>query len=383
MTARHRIRGFTLVEVLISMTLLLFVVGVATDSFRRNNAQLAQQSGRLEAQQTAQFTLGALDRELRVAGVGVVDMQPVVVQADPTAITFNADLVSSLPGDPSAIYVDTGAAPAVASVFSALERTALPNSSFSYPDSTFMKAAGVTSGAETISYWLARDDTDPTGATEALWRRVNASPGQLVARGIVRAPSDTVFQFFKGDSAGNLTAIPASLLPLYHRAPTHGAPSDTGRAALIDSVHTIRVRLQVATRDRTGLVIRRLDHTIRLMNAGLVRRSTCGEPPLGVVAGAVAGTDTLGQPNVTITWDKSGDEGGGEKDVERYVLYRRPTGAPGGSEVAFTSIPAGSASYAFTDTDVHSGEMWIYGVAAQDCTPSTSGAASTGTVTVP
>lgn len=380
---RARIRpGFTLIEVLISMVLLLVIVGAATNSFRRTSVQLAQQSGRLDAQQTVQFTLSALDRELRVAGVGVVDMQPVLVQAAPLAITFNADLVSSLPGDPSAVYVDPDAPSAISAVFRSQERTALPTSSFAYPESTFVKAAGVPSGAETISYWLAADDTDPSGGY-ALWRRVNAGEPRLVARGIVVGPSDTVFQYFKGDTAGVLTAIPGSRLPLHHVAATHGATTDTGTAALVDSIHTVRVRLRVAYRDRGGLVYRRLDHTIRLMNAGLVRRVTCGEPPLGVSATAVAALDTLGQPMVTISWSKSLDEGAGERDVERYVLYRRPAGAPAGTEQAFTSIPAGSASYTFVDTDVRTGEQWIYGVAAQDCTPSTSSAGSTSIVVVP
>jgi len=375
--------GFTLIEVLISMVLLLFVIGVASTSFRRTSVLLAQQSGRLEAQQTAQFALAALDRELRVAGVGVVDMQPVVVQAAPNAITFNADLVSSLAGDPSAVYVDPEAQPEVAAVYPSSAKRPLPNSPFEYPESTFVKAGGVRSGAETISYWIASDSSDPSGATQALWRRVNAGAARLVARGIVVGPTDTVFQFFKGDSAGNLTAVPASKLPLYHVARTHGAMNDTGKFAIIDSIHTVRVRMRIAYRDRNGVVQRRLDHTIRLMNAGLVQRVTCGEAPLGVTATALASVDTLGQPIVTISWTQSGDEVAGEKDVERYVLYRRPGGAPAGTEEPFNSIPAGAASYAFVDTDVASGEVWIYSVAAQDCTPNTSGAASTGAVVIP
>jgi hypothetical protein len=278
--------------------------------------------------------------------------------------------------------VDTGASPELASVFRSGDKRALPNSTVFYPDSTFVAAPGVPSGAETISYWLAPDSSEPPG-TYVLWRRVNTDAPRLVAKGIAVSSSDTVFQFFKGDSAGNLTPIVAGKLPLYHTATTHGATSDTGRFALIDSVHTVRVRLRVGFRDRGGIVYRRLDHTIRLMNAGLVHRVTCGESPLGVSASAAASVDTLGQPIVTIAWSRSGDEGSGENDVMRYVLYRRPAGGPPQGEEPFTSIPAGSASYSFVDTDVRSGELWVYGVAAQDCTPATSSAGFTAAILIP
>src|ERR1700742_4850812 len=110
-TRQSRRSGFTLIEVVLSMTLLLFVLGIATNSFRRQSEVLQAQSGRLEAQQTAQFTLAELDRELRLAGVGVADMQPVIVQADSLAVTFNADLQGHVLGDPAPVYIDTAADP--------------------------------------------------------------------------------------------------------------------------------------------------------------------------------------------------------------------------------------------------------------------------------
>jgi prepilin-type N-terminal cleavage/methylation domain-containing protein len=375
--------GFTLIEVLLSMTIMLAVLGMATNAFRKNGQVLSAQSGRLEAQQTAQFTLSELDRELRLAGVGVVDMQPILVQADGMAITFNADLVSNVIGDPSTVYVDEEAEDAYSTVFRSQNKMLLPiTTTRVYPDSTYMRAAGVPSGAETISFWLRRDST--AGENEyILWRRINHGPARVAAKGIIKNANDTVFQFFKGDSTGALTPIPSATLPLYHSATTHGQPSDTGVFALVDSIRTIRVRLNVVFHDRKGDVYRRLDNTIRLMNSGLIRRTTCGEPPVGVVPTAVVGTDSIGNPQVLVSWPKSSDESGGEKDVERYSVFRRPVGSAGTMSDPFASVPAGSASYSILDTDVISGQQWLYGVASQDCTPTTSAVTTAAAVTIP
>ena len=375
--------GFTLTEIMISMTLMLFVLGVATNSFRRQASLIAAQSGRLEAQQTAQFTLSELDRELRLAGVGVADMQPILVQADTMAITFNADLVSNLLTDVTAVYIDTLADPVATSVFRSVDKRLVPHATnFYYPDSTHMRAAGAPSGAETISYWLSRDSTSSATNEHILWRRVNAGTARVVAKGIIRNPNDTVFQYYR-DSAGVVIPVPKSFLPLFHKASTHGVVADSGKLAWVDSIRTIRVRMSVVFRDRSGPVYRRLDHTIRLMNSGLVRRSICGEPPLGTTPSASAGLDTLGFPFVTIDFSPTLDESAGERDVERYALYRRLAGQPGTMSEPFASIPAGLSSYSFTDTDVRSGEQWVYGVASQDCTPAISAVTSTTAVTIP
>lgn len=379
----HARAGFTLIEVMVSMTLLLFVLGVATNSFRKQSSLIAAQSGRLEAQQTAQFTLSELDRELRLAGVGVADMQPVIVQADSLAVTFNADLVSTVPDDASAVYIDSLANPELSTVWLSVNKAMLPRTGFYYPDSTHMRSAGAPSGAETISYWLSRDSTATATNEYVLFRRVNNGPARLVAKGIIRNPADTIFQYFKGDSLGNLSAIPAANLPLYHTASTHGVKSDSGRLAWVDSIRTIRVRVTVVYRDRSGPVYRRLDQTIRLMNAGLVRRTTCGEPPITTTPSVTAALDTVGFPFVTINFPQSADEAGGERDVERYALYRRLNGEAATDAEPFASIPAGNASYSFTDSDVMSGQQWVYGVASQDCTPQTSSVTYGASVTVP
>jgi len=379
--ARQR-RGFTLLEVLIATTLLLFILGVSTQFMRRQSAGISQAAGRLEAQQNAYFGISTLERELRTAGIGVVDKQPMLVEAGPMAVVFNSNLISRVKGDLAAVYVDVDADTDAVEAFRSSEKIALPNSTVRYPDTTYMAAGGVPTSAETIAFWLSRDSTSSNANEYILWRRVNAMKPRVVSKGIIASATDTVFQYFKADTLGNLTAIPAATLPLYHSAMIHGAPNDTARAAMIDSIRSMRVRLTTVYHDpRTGDATRRLERTIRIMNAGLNDRTTCGDAPLGVLPSAVAST-VNGAPQVTITWSRSVDEVSGERDVERYALYKRYSASTTFSE-PFASIPAGSAAYTFTDTDVHSGDTWVYGVTAIDCTPTSSNIAMAAAVVIP
>jgi len=75
------------------------------------------------------------------------------------------------------------------------------------------------------------------------------------------------------------------------------------------------------------------------------------------------------------------DETGGEKDVEKYVIYRRIPPAVFADPLA--AIPAGQATYSFTDTQATSGTNFVYGVAAEDCGGQYSPTAVSNQVTVP
>ena len=45
--------------------------------------------------------------------------------------------------------------------------------------------------------------------------------------------------------------------------------------------------------------------------------------------------------------------------------------------------PAGTANYTYTDRDVTSGAQYVYGLAAQDCTPLNSGRVPSAPVAIP
>src|SRR5581483_11730134 len=136
--------------------------------------------------------------------------------------------------------------------------------------------------------------------------------------------------------------------------------ADTGKFALIDSIRLVKVHFTSRFHDpKTGANIdRRLTATIHVMNAGLVDHATCGSTPIAVTptATVVPAGDSLPASYVKITWAPSTDDGGGEKDVERYGLYRRLASATAFDQ-PFASVPAGSAtgsplSYSFIDSDV-------------------------------
>ena len=82
--------------------------------------------------------------------------------------------------------------------------------------------------------------------------------------------------------------------------------------------------------------------------------------------GTAAGAETI-----DLTWPAAADEVGGERDVLRYVIWRRPFGAAVWGD-PYRSIPAGNATYLFNDQQVAVGETWEYQLAAQDCTPALS-----------
>jgi prepilin-type N-terminal cleavage/methylation domain-containing protein len=371
-------RGFTLIEMMIAVTILVFVMGVTVQYLRKQTNLLTAQTARMDALQNAEFSVSQIERELREAGSGVVDAQPMLVQLDSEAITFNANMVSIDSGDVRAVYQMTDAKPEAVRAMLVGEAVALPNSVpvKSYPDTTYFASKGVESGAETISYWLRPDSSSKYPKRYALFRRVNALPPTLVSRGIVKDGRDSVpiFTYFTQDSLGRLKPVPKSQYPLYH-AKVHGISSDTGFSALTDSIRVVRVHFLAAARDpRTGKdALRTIETRVRLMNSGLLHHSACGEKPYGpgtpAAASSAAGAPV---PLVTLTWAASSDDGSGEKDIERYAIFRRLS-----TDMAFAdpiaSIPASTKlSYSFTDTQVVPGQTYLYGVAAQDCTPQMS-----------
>lgn len=380
-------RGFTLVELLIAMLVFAVISGAAVQYMRRQSNLVTRETSRLDALQNAQFAASQMERELREAGAGVLDIQPMLVQLDSEAVTFNANMVSIDSGDVRAVYQLPDADPNAVRGMRQSESRPLPNSvpPTLYPDTTY-NVGGVASNAETISYWLRKDSTSTLPNRYVLFRRVNATAPTLVARGIVKDARDTVpfITYFTADTLGALVAVPRKKLPVIHTK-LHGAAADTGVRALADSVRVIRLHFLAAARDqRTGKDgLRTVETWVRLMNAGLLQRSSCGQPPYGPTTVVATSSAPLAEvKTVTLTWSKSSDDGGGEQDIQRYAIYRRLASEPAFGD-PFASISASSvASYAFVDGQVLPNETYVYGVVAQDCTPLLSGMSVSAPVTV-
>lgn len=369
--------GYTLMEMLISVTLTMIAIGIAIPFFLTQNRALQSQSGRLDAQLNINFALDAIDRDLRVAGVGITTRQPLLVQAAANAVTFNADLTSTSLADFATVYYDPDAPANTVSMLWPSSKITLPNSSWLYPDSAYYVSAGVPSSAETISYHV---EADPLASgLFRLMRRVNDAAPRVMARGIKVTPGDPYFRYYKLSATGALVEVSQATLPIRHLPGWHGSPADTASAALVDSIVLVRAKFTAVHRDpRYADASRVEERTVRINNAGLVRASTCGDAPLSPSALTVIANGT---PQVVLTWTASLDEAAGEKDVERYAIYRRPAGATVFTE-PFASIVAGGPG-SFVDSDVKPGESWVYGIASQDCTPALSSMVISPAVVIP
>lgn len=358
-------RGFSIMELLVALTVMGLVLGLTVPIFRNQIKTFEKTAGRADAQQNARFGVSMIDRELRAAGVGLPDMQPLIVQAAPNAITFNADLVSRDSLDVGSVYYDPDVPVGEISSLTFANRITLPLSSTGYPDTTYVQQGGAPSEAETISYWVAADPDPNAGGLQALFRRANNGAVTVVAKSLKLNANEPVFRYFKTDTVGRPVEIPQASLPITHFSKVHNSRTDTLTSALTDSIRIIRVHLNGVYTDRTGVqVMRPLDTSVRIMNSGLLKFATCGEPPLfsSVVSATATSTPV---PKVVLGWGKAGDESAGEKDVEMYAIYKRtPAGV---FTEPFASVPAGLATYSFTDTQVASGEQWIYAISAQDC----------------
>jgi hypothetical protein len=323
-----------------------------------------------------------IDRELRVAGVGVVDPQPLIVQAAPYAITFNVDLVSRDINDRGATYYDPDIDPNAAASLPKTSKITLPLSAVQYPDSNYNQAVGVPSEAETVSFWVAPDPDPSANGTYALFRRVNAMPATVVAKALVLPTGEPAFRYFKADTLGQLVEIPQSMLPIYHSAAIHNSKADTAKSALTDSIRVVRVRITGQFIDRKGVKnARPVETGVRIMNAGLLHFHTCGDPPI-FTSPVLAVVSTIPSTKVVVTWNSAVDQSSGEKDVEQYSIYRRSSANPLFTE-PLASIPSGTPTYTFTDTQVQSGNSLVYGIAAVDCGGQSSAVNSAPLVIVP
>jgi len=379
--ARQERSGFTLLEIMLSITILLLVFAMTVPLFRSQVQAMGSTAGRSDAQQNVRFAISTIERQIRVAGAGVSDQQPLLVQADPFAVTFNADYAArdtaAEGGAFGAVYFDPDLPVGSTMSMTPAHQITLPLSSTVWPTTSYFRG-GPPSAAETISFWVAPDNSPGSSGRYALFRRVNAMPIDTLARGMVLDPLKPPFTYQIVNDAGAVVDVPAASLPAIHVA-VHGAPTDTGSSSLTDQIRFVKVHLIGSFIERDGSKTQRpADASIRLLNAGLLNHATCGDAPVfGQSVTAVAPSSS----QVVLTWNRATDDVGGEKDVEKYVIYRRLVGDAFADPLA--SIPAGQPSYIFTDTQVSSTNTWIYGVAAEDCGGQFSPIAVSNQVTVP
>jgi len=211
----------------------------------------------------------------------------------------------------------------------------------------------------------------------------------VVARNLLAYPGHAFFEWLRTDTLGNLqqvsaaAAAPYPALPWRHVSPIHGSLADTSAmGAFIDSIRAVNVYIK-ATNGQSGAgeIQRAMTYTIRIPNAGLTKQRSCGDQPIFGKAVLASNAGTPAAPVVHLTWSPATDETTGEKDVERYLIYRRT--AAGVFDDALQGVPAGLASYTFDDATPLNDSTYVYGVTALDCTPLESIASVTAAITIP
>jgi prepilin-type N-terminal cleavage/methylation domain-containing protein len=387
MTVQRRLseRGLTLIEMLIALTVFSVVLAGALAFLRAQGRSFTLGSQRSAMLQNSRFAFGELEKDLRTAGAGAPDIQPAMIYAGANVVAFNANYVTRTPGDVFAVYYDPDVPIGAADAVRTTDRFTIPTTSVAYPDSNYLQGGLINSPAETITFFFALDSTTSRPDDYVLWRQVNNTAPEVVARNILQTGAVPFFQYYwQVIVAGSPTIqqVPNDSLPFWHSVPLHLSLADVGPAARIDSVRAVVVSFSV-TNGLSGSSERRrpLSRYIRLPNVGLATKQTCGDPPiLGTGITAVWNPATAG---VDLTWNAAVDELSGERDVVRYVVWRRLVSDSGWGDPFLSFPPAGTPSYLYTDRDVTSGSKYLYGLAAQDCTPSNSNLVASAEVDIP
>jgi prepilin-type N-terminal cleavage/methylation domain-containing protein len=381
------VRGMTLIELLIALVVFSIVLASALTFLGRQSSAFRLGSERMDVLQNLRFAGTTLSNDLRTAGSNVPDQQPQLVYAGQSLIAFNADYATNVVNDAWAVYHDPDAPTGAVTALRAAQKITLPGTAVQYPNVDYTYQ-GANSPAELLIFYFTPDATTSRTDDYMLYRQVNSQAPSLIARNLLQTPGVPFFQYYRlrtpNNAAAYIAAVPNAELPLVHSVSFHLSPADTGAAARIDSLRGVQISF-TATNGLTGASERRapLTRLVRLPNAGLATRRTCGDAPIFGSA-LVASPVTLmgGDPAIRLTWNAAIDETGGERDVVRYVLWRRVAGDPTWGD-PYRSVPAGSASYTWDDQAVVTGTIYEYALAAQDCTPSQSTMSLAGPVVAP
>jgi len=363
-------RGVTLIELMITLVVFGIVVAGALQLLDSQGKAVRLGNQKLGALQQLQFSMSTLDNQIRIAGGGVVANQPFLVYAGTDVIAFNADYATNVANDPFAAYYDPDAPNGTVSAMKLADKRELTNTTFEYPLASF-----APSPAETITFFFAPDTGTARTDDAILFRQVNADPPEVVARNIISNTGTPYFTYMRvvapKDKAEYIDSVKTKDLPLMHSEPQHLSPKDVDAKALIDSVRAVRVTLTV-TDGNTGAAEHRrtLTHLITMPNAGLVTDRSCGdEPQLSTTLQAVFVELTPGDTAIRLQWNPSVDELSGEKDVVRYVVWRKLQGAADWGD-PYVSMPGGQDPYIWLDYGWEHGSTYLFRVAAQDCSPS-------------
>ncbi len=90
---RARRAGFTLVEMLIGMTMTAAVMGAGFSLFRSQSRVFDTNQQRYDMMQNSRGALEEAQRVIRTMGAGVPNSQPVLVYGSNSVLAFNTDYI--------------------------------------------------------------------------------------------------------------------------------------------------------------------------------------------------------------------------------------------------------------------------------------------------
>jgi hypothetical protein len=303
-------------------------------------------------------------------------------------IAFNADFVErdtvsmrwAAYWNPDVPVVET-------EVWQASAAAVIPNSSpaYTYPSRTYLMGNGAPSPAETYVLYVELDGSTARSDDYALLQQVNGGTPEVLARNLLPAGAP-FFQFLlhRVLSTGDTMFVAGNTeLPLVRRQLVAGiSTADSANYVRPDSVRAVRMNYRI-TNGETGADerTRTFSTIIEVPNNGILMPDVCGRAPFA--PGAFAAVDAGdGSGRVTLTWSRSVDQDTGEQDVRQYIIWRRLSSSPAFAQpLLVTAVQAGEINYTTEFTDQVPGQSYVFGIAAQDCTPSLS-SISTATVTV-
>ena len=378
---RRASAGYSIIELLIAITMLVGVSGGAYTLFKSQSTSFRQNTERYDLVQNARGSMEWSDRVIRTMGAGVAGQQPMLVYGNGSALAFNADYVERDTTDMRwAAYWNPDVPTADALVWDVAQASAIPNSapSYSYPAETFRMSNGSPSPAETYILYFELDAATARSDDYILYQRVNAGTPEILARNML--PASTGAPFFQylmqrvlptGDT---MFVAPAGMLPLIRRPLISGiSAADSANYVRPDSVRAVQLNYRV-TNGHVGAKerIREVSTVIETPNNGVSMPTVCGRSPLP--PGALAATEVgTGNGHVSLTWSASTDQETGEIDVRQYVVWRQLTSTTVWAEpLLVVRTEPGQASYTSAVTDNTPGVSYRFGVAAQDCTPNLS-----------
>jgi prepilin-type N-terminal cleavage/methylation domain-containing protein len=375
-TSRRR-HGMTLMEVMVAMVVMAMVLGAAMSFFIGQSRSYSAAAKAFNQVQNVRFGADLLDQHLRAAGANTTPGQPALVYLDPKAFAFNADYSSPDSGT-TAIYYTPGAPTLETQGVLAANAFQIPGISvaYTYPTVDYAIAPGIPSPAELITFWFQPDSTSPAPGVYALYRQVNNGAAEAVVRNIL---PDTVpfFQYLKLSTNG--TTGLQTLVPV---APAE-LPASYTSTLMLDSVRAVQITYRVTNGDSgTAQRIQSFSLTSALPNLTSPQLSTCGNVPQPVPSVTATASGTSGFDSVTVTWNPSPDEWSGERDIMRYIIWRR-LATDTTWNAPFASVPNGQAAYSFIDQTAPHAVGVEYAVSAQDCTPSFSTPVASSMVTPP